>query len=79
LKMENEKEIIRKLPCKLYDKLLSCKTAPEVIATVKAQGIELTPEQANEILGAVSSGELSDEQLNKISGCGYVIVEPDVP
>ena len=56
--------------------LADCKTKREVIAVAKARGHELTAEQAKEILSAVSSGELSDEQLDQVAG-GYFYYFPE--
>lgn len=51
----------------LIEKLISCKTADEFIAFAKAQGFELTFEQADELLKAMS-GEISDEMLGAVTG-----------
>jgi len=53
------------------DIYVDCKTADKVVAAAKSYGLALTPEQVEEILRALTSGELSDEQLNRISG-GYM-------
>lgn len=53
----------------LIEKFAPCKSAEEVVSVAKVQNLNLTPEQAGEIL-QVLSGELSDETLKKVVG-GY--------
>ncbi len=52
------------------EKAMACKTADELMALAKAEGYELTKEEAEAFLAEVSEVELSDEVLGKAAG-GY--------
>ena len=56
----------------LLEKAKTAKTAEELLAMAKAENIELTEEQAKEYFATIhASGELSDEELDNVSGgCG---------
>ena len=56
----------------LLEKAKTAKTAEELLELAKAENIELTEEQAKEYFATIhASGELSDEELDNVSGgCG---------
>ena len=56
----------------LIEKAKTAKTAEELLAMAKEENIELTEEQAKEYFATIhASGELSDEELDNVSGgCG---------
>ena len=56
----------------LLEKAKTAKTAEELLAMAKAENIELTVEQAAKAFAELNkSGELSDEELDNVSGgCG---------
>ena len=49
------------------EKAMACKTAEELVAAAKAEGIELTKEEAEAFL-AEADMELTDEELQKAAG-----------
>ena len=57
------------------EKAMACKTADELMALAKAEGYELTKEEAEAFLAEVSEVELSDEVLQKAAG-GYLPIKP---
>ena len=53
----------------LLEKAKQAKTAGELLEMAKAENIELTAEQAKEYFATIhASGELSDEELDNVSG-----------
>ncbi|MGN1136217.1 MAG: hypothetical protein ACI4SF_08370 [Oscillospiraceae bacterium] len=55
----------------LLEKAKQAKTAEELLAFAKSENIELTPEQTAEYFTKINaSGELSDEELDNVSGGG---------
>ena len=55
----------------IVDKAKNCKSAEELIALAKENGAELTREQAESYFKSMhESGELSDEELDNVSGGG---------
>ncbi len=62
----NKKELTKEQ----MEKAMACKTAEELMALAKAEGYELTKEEAEAFLAEVSEVELSDEVLGKAAG-GY--------
>ncbi|MCI7768768.1 MAG: Nif11-like leader peptide family RiPP precursor, partial [Christensenellaceae bacterium] len=56
----------------LIEKAKTAKSAEELLAMAKAENIELTEEEAAKAFAELNkSGELSDEELNNVSGgCG---------
>ena len=56
----------------LLEKAKTAKTAEELLELAKAENIELTEERAKEYFATIhASGELSDEELDNVSGgCG---------
>ena len=63
----NKKELTKEQ----MEKAMACKTADELMALAKAEGYELTKEEAEAFLAEVSEVELSDEVLGKAAG-GYL-------
>ena len=68
------------------EKAMACKTADELMALAKAEGYELTKEEAEAFLAEVSEVELSDEVLGKAAGgycphhqCVDICVTRDMP
>jgi hypothetical protein len=70
------KEILENGTQEQIDKLRDCKTAEEVLALAKELGIVLDKAQNEELaaLFQTSTGELSDDVLDKIAGgwCNYM-------
>ena len=53
----------------LIAKLKEAKSADEILALAKENGIELTEEKAKELFAELNaSGELSDEELDEVAG-----------
>ncbi len=50
------------------EKALQCKTAEELMALAKAEGIELTKDEAEAYLLEMKDVELSDTELKKVAG-----------
>ena len=67
----NKKELTKEQ----MEKAMACKTAEELMALAKAEGYELTKEEAEAFLAEVSEVELSDEVLQKAAG-GYLPIKP---
>ena len=56
----------------LLEKAKTAKSAEELLELAKAENIELTEEQAKEYFATIhASGELSDEELDNVSGGCY--------
>ena len=53
-----------------FQKAMSCKTVEELIATAKADGYELTKDEAEAYLTELSDFELDNEALTKVAGGG---------
>ena len=54
----------------LIAKLKEAKSADQLIAFAKENGIEITPEKAKELFEQLSSSELTDDQLENVAGGG---------
>ena len=53
----------------LLEKAKTAKTAEELLAMAKAENIEMTAEEANKVYAELhKTGELSDEELDNVSG-----------
>ena len=50
------------------EKAMACETAEELIAAAKAEGIELTREEADAYMAELSDFELDDEALKQAAG-----------
>ena len=62
----NKKEITKEM----LEKAMQCKTAEELIALAKAEGIEVTKAEAEAYLAELSDAELDDKVLKKVAGGG---------
>ena len=49
-------------------KAMACKTADELIAAAKAEGVELTAEEADAYIAEMADYELDDETLKSAAG-----------
>ena len=49
-------------------KLMSCETAEELMALAKAEGVELTKEEAEAYLAELSDVELDSDALKNVAG-----------
>ena len=56
------------------EKAMACKTADELMAAAKAEGIELTKDEAEAYLVEMRDVELTDAELKKAAG-GYCWVD----
>ena len=52
----------------IFEKLKAAKSAEELVEIAKANGAEITAENAQKLFSQISGGELSDEDLEKIAG-----------
>ena len=52
----------------IFEKLKAAKSAEELVEIAKANGAEITVENAQKLFSQISGGELSDEDLEKIAG-----------
>ena len=59
---------INELTREQVEKAMSCKTAEELIALAKAQGIELTKEEAESYLAELEDFELDGDMLKRVAG-----------
>ena len=69
----NAKELTREQ----IQKVMACKTAEELMAAAKAEGFELTQQEAEAYMDELQSSELDDEALDMVSGAGWR--EPSCP
>ena len=51
---------------------MACETVEELLAFAKAEGLELTKEEAEAFLAEGGEVELSDEELAKAAGGGFL-------
>lgn len=51
-------------------KAVQCKTADELMALAKAEGVDITKEEAEAYLAELADVELDEAQLNKAAGGG---------
>ena len=61
---------INELTREQVEKAMSCKTAEELMALAKAQGIELTKEEAESYLAELEDFELVADMLKRVAGGG---------
>ena len=66
----NRNEITKKM----IAKAMQCRTAEELMALAKADGRELTKEEAEAYLAELDDFELEEESLEKVAG-GYSLCE----
>ena len=52
----------------ILEKLKAAKSAEELVEIAKANGAEITEQDAQKLFSQISGGELSDEVLEKIAG-----------
>ena len=57
-----------KITKEMLEKAKECETAEELIALAKADGYELTKEEAESYITELSNYELDDKALSKIAG-----------
>ena len=57
-----------KLSKETIEKAMACKTAEELMALAKAEGIDLTKDEAEAYLAERADMELSDTELKKAAG-----------
>ena len=63
--MPNDKNVITK---EQFEKAMQCKTAEELIALAKAEGVEFTKEEAEAYLAELADLELDEETLKNVAG-----------
>ena len=51
-----------------FEKLKAAKSAEELARLAKANGAEITEQDAQKLFSQISGGELSDEVLEKVAG-----------
>ena len=61
---------INELTREQVEKAMSCKTAEELMALAKAEGYELTKDEAEAYLAEMEDCELDSETLTKVAGGG---------
>jgi len=59
---------LNSLTKEMLEKAMKCQTADELIALAKAEGIEITLEQAEAYLDELQDVELNQETLDKVAG-----------
>ena len=57
-----------KLTKDMLEKAMKCQTADELIALAKAEGIEITKEQAESYMNELEDRELDINALDKVAG-----------
>ena len=62
----NKNEITKEM----IEKAMQCKTADELMALAKAEGVEMTKEEAEAYLAELADVELDSEALAKVAGGG---------
>ena len=60
----------QKLTREMIEKAMACKSADELMAAAKAEGVELTKEEAEAYIAEMADYELDDEALSKAAGGG---------
>ena len=60
----NKNEITKEM----IEKAMQCKTADELIALAKTEGVELTKEEAEAYMAELEDFELDEENIKKIAG-----------
>ena len=59
-------------------KAMACKTADELLALAKSEGVEMTREQAEEYIAQMGGRELTEEELGQVAG-GDCVVDDRCP
>ena len=52
----------------MIEKAMACKDADELMAAAKAEGFDLTKEEAEAYMAEMADAELDDEQLKNVAG-----------
>ena len=52
----------------MIEKTMQCKTTDELMTLVKAEGYDITKEEAEAYIAEISDAELDSEKLKKIAG-----------
>ena len=52
----------------MIERAMACKTADELMAAAKAEGFDLTKEEAEAYMAEMADAELDDEQLKNVAG-----------
>ena len=55
------------------EKAMACKTAEELMAAAKAEGYELTKDEAEAYMAELADAELDGDQLKKVAGGGCYV------
>ena len=55
----------------MIEKVMQCKTADELIALAKTEGIELTKDEAEAYMTELSDCEMENDELKKAAGGDY--------
>lgn len=58
----------------MLEKVAQCKTADELVAYAKSEGVELTKDEAEAYLAEVDDIELDDATLKQVAG-GYCVTD----
>ena len=58
----------KKITKEMLEKALSCETADELIALAKAEGYDITKEEAEAYLDEMENRELDRKDLDKVAG-----------
>ena len=61
----------------MIEKAMACKTAEELVALAKSEGIEITEAEAEAYLAELSECEIKDGQLRRIAGGVLPKADPD--
>ena len=64
----NKKEITKEM----LEKAMQCKTADELMAYAKSEGVDITKDEAEAYLAELSEFELKDGEIKRVAGgmCG---------
>lgn len=63
----------------MLEKGMRCETAEELVALAKAEGVELTKEEAEAYLAELGDFELDDKTLKKVAGDSVYCCWDDAP
>ena len=55
----------------IIEKAMECKTAEELMALAKAEGIELTKDEAEAYMAEMADFELEEATLDRVAGGGH--------
>ncbi len=72
--MNDNEATSKKVTPEMLEKIMKCKTAEDLIALAKENNVELSVEQAKELLEKLRSevNELSDDELLEVTGGSYL-------